>query len=299
MLPRVLAANEIMQALVEDNVTVMIAVPRLFRNIMEGMQKKFSQGSPFLRVYISFLRVLPLPVKKLLNGPIRSKVGTNVKVWVSGGSRLDPAISGFFRGLGIPLRQGYGLTECSPVVSVQGAWEPLLDSVGRPFEDMDVRIENPDHNGCGQLWVKGPSLMLGYADENQTAEVMNDGWYNTGDIAKLERGRIVLTGRSKRLIVTEAGKNVYPEDLEVLLEREDNVKEAGITEIDMRPAAVLSVDEPDGAEKAREAIKSYNASVSAHNQIARFAVVEELPRTPLGKVALASLAGVFADNEVV
>jgi long-chain acyl-CoA synthetase len=299
VLPRVLAANEIMQALSEDDVTVMIAVPRLFRNIMEGMQKKFSQGSPFLRAYIGLLRILPLPLKKLVNGPIRSKVGSNIKVWVSGGSRLDPAISGFFRDLGIPLRQGYGITECSPVISVQRAWEPQLDGVGPPFEDVEIRIENPDENGCGVLWVKGPNLMLGYADENQTAEVMVDGWYNTGDIARLDKGQIVLTGRSKRLIVTEAGKNVYPEDLEVLMERQESVKEAGITEIDMRPAAVLAIDGPDAREKGREAVKFYNSAVSTHNQIVRFAVVEDLPKTPLGKVALASLPQVFASNEVV
>ena len=117
--------------------------------------------------------------------------------------------------------------------------------------------------------------MLGYADEQQTADVMEDGWFNTGDIARLVDGnKVVLAGRAKRLIVTEAGKNVYPEDLEIMLERYTEVKEAGVFELDDRPAAVLSVDE-ENAGKVKDIVKEFNSRVSAHNHITRYAVVEE------------------------
>ena len=140
--------------------------------------------------------------------------------------------------------------------------------------------------------------MLGYADPAQTAEVMEEGWFNTGDIAKLVDGnKIVLVGRAKRLIVTEAGKNVYPEDLEIMLERYPGIKEAGVFELDSRPAAVFSVD-PDDQAGIRDVLKEFNSRVSGHNQITRYAVVEELPRTPLGKIALRELPAIFEKHEV-
>ena len=161
-----------------------------------------------------------------------------------------------------------------------------------------MKLKDPDETGSGILMVRGPNLMLGYADEKQTADVMEDGWFNTGDIAKLVDGKkIVLVGRAKRLIVTEAGKNVYPEDLEIKLERYPEIKEAGVFELDARPAAVFAV-EADDSGKVKDILKRFNARVSGHNQIARYAVVEELPRTPLGKVALRELPDIFSANEV-
>ncbi len=298
VLPRVLAANEILEAMVDEKITMVIAVPRLFRNIMLNMKKRFKEGGMALGAYLTLLRFIPLSMRPLLNLPIRKKFGGNIKCWLSGGSRLDPEIGQFFRDLGLPLIQGYGLTECSPVVSVQEHSDPLLDSVGKPLPGVKVKIHAPDMNGAGELWVSGPNVMMGYVDEIQTRETMDNGWYKTGDIARLVDGKIVITGRSKRLIVTESGKNVYPEDLEVLLERDPDLKEAGVLEVDMRPAAVLAVDPPDQQAKAKEIVKKFNARVSSHNQIVRYAVVEELPRTPLGKVALKDLPKIFEQFEL-
>ena len=299
VLPRVIAANEILQAMEEEQITLMIAVPRLFRNIMLGMEKRFREGGALLRAYVALLRGLPAPLTRMLNAPLRRKFGGRINCWLSGGSRLDPQIGRYFRELGFPLIQGYGLTECSPVVSVQSKFDPVIESVGEPLQGVEVRIEKPDDSGAGELWVRGPNVMLGYADDRQTREVMHDGWYKTGDIARLVDGRkIVLTGRSKRLIVTEAGKNVYPEDLEIMLERHPDLKEAGVVEVDVRPAAVLAIDEPDQLDKARAIIKEFNSRVSSHNHIVRYAIVDELPRTPLGKVALKDLPAIFDANEV-
>ena len=299
VLPRVLAANEIMDAMKEERISVMIAVPRLFRNIMLGMEKKFRTAGGAMRTYLGLVRGSPLFLRRILNAPIRKQFGGKIKCWMSGGSRLDPEIGHYFRSLGLPLRQGYGLTECSPVVSLQGAWETVMESVGEPLPEVEVKINEPDEHGTGELWIKGPNLMLGYVDSQQTAEVMKDGWYNTGDLGKLVDGKkIVLTGRSKRLIVTEAGKNVYPEDLEVMLERHPGLKEAGVVEVEMRPAAILAVEGPDPEKTAREIIKDFNSKVSSHNQIVRYAIVNELPRTPLGKVALKELPAIFEANEV-
>lgn len=141
--------------------------------------------------------------------------------------------------------------------------------------------------------------MIGYEDDTQNSEALEDGWFKTGDIAKIDdAGRVTLTGRSKRLIVTEAGKNVYPEELETLLERDPIVKEAGVLEAEMKPVCVLSMDAEDPAAEARRVLKDFNDLVSKHNRITRFAIVEELPRTPLGKMALQELPVLFQQCEV-
>lgn len=296
--PRVIAATEILATISEEQISVVVAVPRLYRNIMLGLDKKFS-ASGGLRFYRKLLEAMPISLRKKLNAPIRNKLGGNIKCWVSGGSHLDGKITEFYHKLGIPLRQGYGLTETSPLLCVQEEYDPAFDSVGRPVLWSDVKIVNPDEMGRGELYCRGPNLMLGYGDQAQTDEVMEDGWFKTGDLARIDaEGRVVLTGRSKRLIVTEAGKNVYPEELETLLERDPRLLEAGVFELKEKPVAVLAIASDTPEETAREVLKAFNNFVSSHNQIMRFAVVDELPRTPLGKIALPKLPDAFKGNEV-
>ena len=297
--PRVLAAAEILEAMRENRISILVAVPRLFRNIMLGLEKRFEQGGAMLRAYAAMVRAAPLALRRYLNAPIRRQFGGNLNCWMSGGSRLDPEIKKYFMDLGISLRQGYGLTETSPVVSAQRHFDQTMDSVGQPIEGVEVKIDEPDEAGCGELLVRGPNVMLGYTDESYTEEAIRDGWFRTGDIARIdEDGHIVLTGRSKRLIVTESGKNVYPEELETLLERDPRVKEAAVLELDMRPVAVLVVEGDDARARARSVVREFNKRVSGHNQIGRYALIDELPRTPLGKVALHKLPTFFRDNEV-
>ncbi len=297
--PKVLAANEILAALAEEKITVVIAVPRLFRNVMLGLEKKFSEGGKGLALYRRILKSAPLRLRQYLNAPLRNKLGGRIKVWVSGGSHLDGRITRYYHELGFPLRQGYGLTETAPLACIQDNFDDALESVGKPVEQVQVRVHEPDENGQGEVWIKGPNVMLGYEDAEQTAQVLEDGWFKTGDIGRVdEQGRVTLTGRSKRLIVTEAGKNVYPEELETLLERDPMVKEAGVLEAESKPVCVMSMNGEDPVAEARRVLKEFNALVSKHNQITRFAIVEELPRTPLGKMALQELPGMFRENEV-
>lgn len=298
VVPKRIAAAEILEAMNQERITLMIAVPRLFRSIMLGMEKRFAAGGSLLKAYVALIRRSPEWLSRYINAPIRRKFGGGIRCWLSGGSRLDPEIARYFRALGFPLIQGYGLTECGPVVSVQSMHDPRLDSVGEPLHGMEAMIHEPNASGDGELRVRGPNLMLGYVDEKHTAEVMENGWYRTGDVARLVEGsKIVLTGRIKRVIVTEAGKNVYPEDIEIMLEKHPLLKEAGVFELDAAPAAVLAVDPPDEADKARDIIKDYNRRASGHNRISRYAIVNELPRTPLGKVSLKDLPNAFQEHE--
>ncbi len=297
--PKVLAATEIIATLQEEKITVVIAVPRLFRNVMLGLEKKFSEGGKALAFYRRVLQVAPLGLRQYLNAPLRKRLGGRIKVWVSGGSHLDGQITRYYHDLGFPLRQGYGLTETSPLACIQDNFDDALESVGKPVEHVQVRVNEPDESGQGEIWIKGPNVMLGYEDATQTAQVLEDGWFKTGDLGHIDtEGRVTLTGRSKRLIVTEAGKNVYPEELETLLERNPAIKEAGVLELDMKPVCVLAMDSDNPGADARKVIGEYNALVSSHNRITRVAVVEELPRTPLGKIALQELPTIFQKHEV-
>lgn len=299
VVPRVIAASEILATISEEKISIVVAVPRLFRNIMLGLDKKFSEGGGGLRAFRALLEALPMSLRVRANAPIRKKLGGTIKCWVSGGSHLDGKITEFYHKLGIPLRQGYGLTETSPLVCVQKEFDEALDSVGKPVLWSEVKIENPDEMGRGELYCRGPNLMLGYAEEAQTAEAVIDGWFKTGDLARIDsQGRVFLTGRSKRLIVTDAGKNVYPEELETLLERDPRIKEAGVLERKEKPVVVLAMEGNNPVDVARDVLKGFNNFVSSHNQIKRFAIVDELPRTPLGKIALQALPEVFSENEV-
>lgn len=300
VLPKVLTAQEVLEAMKEERVSVVLAVPRLFRNIKQGMEKKFREGSFLLRGYVALLGALPLGLRCVLNAPLRKKLSPNLRYWVSGGNRLDPSIARFFRKLGISLRQGYGLTETSPVICVQEAFPANFDSVGYAIEGVEVSIDEPDELGSGEVLVRGHNVMLGYTDETLTREIMQDDWLRTGDIGRIDAsGNLSLTGRLKRVIITEAGKNVYPEELETLLERYEGVKEAGIIDIDQRPAVVFAMDDPTkNGSKAKEILKDFNAKTSPHNQIVRCAVIEDLPKTPLGKTALTKLRDEFEAHEV-
>lgn len=299
VVPRVIAATEILATIAEERISIVVAVPRLYRNIMLGLDKKFNQAGTGLRIYRKLLEGLPLKLRTKLNAPIRNKLGGNIKCWVSGGSHLDGKITEFYHKLGIPLRQGYGLTETSPLLCVQTEFDQAYDSVGKPVLWSEVKIVNPDDQGRGELYCRGPNLMLGYEEESQTDEAIIDGWFKTGDLARIDaQGRVYLTGRSKRLIVTEAGKNVYPEELETLLERDPRLTEAGVFELKQKPVVVLALDCDNPVDIARDALKVFNNFVSSHNQIKRFAIVEELPRTPLGKIALQQLPDAFTENEI-
>lgn len=298
--PEKISADQILATLSQENISVVIAVPRLFRNIMYGMEKKFNAVFGIMKLYRTLLKIAPLPICRLLNAPLRKKLGKHIKFWVSGGAHLDDHILRYFHALGLPLRQGYGLTETSPLVSMQDNFDAALESVGKPVERVRVKIHNPDQLGCGEILISGPNIMLGYESQQQTDEAVQDGWFKSGDIGRLDaQGRIFLTGRIKRLIVTEAGKNIYPEELEPLLERAPAIKEAAVFELNKRPVCVLAMQ--DGQSAAAEAsviLAQFNRLVSPHNRITRFAVVDELPHTPLGKIALRELPQVFASNEV-
>ena len=189
--------------------TFLLGVPAVYRllygKIMKNIESKSSS-----RLLYNF----PL-TRKIVTTKVQQSVGEKT-TFVSGGAALDPAVAAGFHDLGLNLLQGYGITETSPVICAESPAVNKPGTVGRVLEDVEIKIDNPNAEGEGEILVKGPNVMLGYyKNDKATAEVFNAGWYRTGDLGRLDEDKMLtICGRVKNLIVTPNGKNVYPEEVE-------------------------------------------------------------------------------------
>ncbi|WP_020675848.1 AMP-dependent synthetase/ligase [Geopsychrobacter electrodiphilus] len=187
----------------------LLGVPAVYRLLFDRIMKNIN-SKKLSRLLFS----LPLG-RKIVTGKIQ-KVFGKTTIFVSGGAALDPAIALGFKELGLTLLQGYGITETSPVIAAETPDCLRAGSVGLPLENVEIRIDNPDAEGAGEIQVRGPNVMLGYyKNELATQEVLQDNWYRTGDLGTIASdGTLTICGRVKNLIVTPNGKNVYPEEIE-------------------------------------------------------------------------------------
>ncbi len=217
----------------EYKISAMISVPILYeamyKKIIKGIQKKGKLETVKKGIKISqFLLKVGIDIRKKLFKEIHDNLGGNVRLFVAGGAALDPEAEKGFNELGINMYQGYGLTESSPVIAAEDDKYRRLGSIGKAFPSLDVKIENPNEEGVGELVAKGPSIMLGYYNnEEATAEALEDGWLHTGDLARIDKdGYIFISGRKKFVIVLKNGKNIYPEELEILVNKIEGIKES-------------------------------------------------------------------------
>ena len=187
----------------------LLGVPAVFRLLAERMTKRI-ESQKLSRLLYAFAPTRPLVTRK-----IREAFGGN-PVFISGGAALDPLVAAKLLELGLNVYQGYGITETSPVIAVETPAFNRLGTVGRPMPGIDVIIHKPNADGVGEIWAKGPNIMLGYYNNREaTDEALTDGWYHTGDLGCIEQdGALRICGRAKNLIVTANGKNVYPEEVE-------------------------------------------------------------------------------------
>ena len=217
----------------EFRITAMISVPVLFENmykkVMKGIEKKGKLETVKKGIKISqFLLKFGIDIRKKLFKEIHDNLGGKVRLFVAGGAALDPEAEKGFNALGFTMYQGYGLTESSPVIAAEDDKYQRLGSIGKAFPSLDVKIAEPNEEGVGELLAKGPTIMLGYYDnEEATKETIEDGWLHTGDLAKIDKdGYIFICGRKKFVIVLKNGKNIYPEELETLINKIEGVKES-------------------------------------------------------------------------
>lgn len=223
----------IQKNITEYKVTIFVCVPLLvesiYKKIMatvkkQGLEKKVAFG---LKVSKALLKV-GIDVRRKVFKQILDQLGGNIRFVISGAAAIDPeALEGFIN-FGIMAVQGYGMTESSPVLAAESHWERKTGSIGKAMPGVELRIDNPNEEGIGELIGRGPNIMLGYYENQEaTDEVLVDGWLHTGDLASVdEDGYIFLHGRKKNVIVLKNGKNIYPEELEILIANLPYVEES-------------------------------------------------------------------------
>lgn len=223
----------IKQNLKEYKVTLFVGVPVLveaiYKTIMKEIQKQGKTKIIEVAMKISnILLKLHIDIRRKLFKPIIDALGGELRFMISGGAPADPKISKGFNDLGIKTVQGYGLSETSPVIAAENDKALKNGSVGIPMVNDKIEIVNEDENGIGEIRVKGPNVMLGYYEMPElTNEVLKDGWFYTGDLGCFDKdGYLFITGRNKNMIVLRNGKKVFPEELEILVNRLELVEES-------------------------------------------------------------------------
>jgi long-chain acyl-CoA synthetase len=275
-------ADTLAHALEDQGVTGMVGVPALFQLLERKIYKNVSDAGVLVeKAFDSIVDLnrslrdkLPWDVGagKLLFYPVHRKLGGRMRLLITGGSALPPDTLKAFRGLGFNLYEGYGMTESSPVLTVTRPGDKVVaGSVGRALPGIDVRIDQPDVNGVGEIVAKGSNVMTGYFENAEaTAQTLQDGWLHTGDLGRIdEDGNLFIVGRKKEMILGPSGENVYPDELEELYRESKYIKEMSVVglpgEVGHEVVAALIVpdyEKGDDREAVREAVREHVKKVS-------------------------------------
>ncbi len=275
---RKLAMSHIIRELKDGNVTVFMAVPMLYNKmigaLMSGVRKKGTAVYGVVRALMGFSgfmkKVFGINVGRRIFHSMLAKLSLdNLRLCISGGGPLPPSTFRMFQELGLDFLQGYGLTEASPVTHLNPSKAFRVESVGKLFPEEEVKIVDPDSDGNGLIFIKGPMVMKGYYhNEEATKEVLTeDGWLNTGDVGHQDKdGYLYLTGRAKNVIVTEGGKNIFPEEIEdhfQLFSEIDQVCVVGyMADEALRKEGIRILIRP--TDEYRESMKNDEAAIARH-----------------------------------
>ena len=296
----------------EYKITAMISVPILFENMYKKILKQIEKQGKLelvkkaMKVSSAVLK-FNIDIREMLFKDIHENLGGKLRLLVSGGAALDKETAEGFNSLGFNLYQGYGLTETSPVIAAEDDKYRKIGSIGKAFPSLEVKIIEQNEKGIGELIVKGPTVMLGYYNnEEATKNVIDeDGWFHTGDLGYIDNnGYIFICGRMKNVIVLKNGKNVYPEELENYINKIEGIKESIVygkplanDEIDLKLCAKIVYDETKISEKFNlnekdkikefiwEQIKEINKTMPTYKYIKEIDVTNnELIKTTTQKV---------------
>lgn len=284
---RSLVPDTLLKLLGSQGVTCMVLVPQALQLFMNGIERqvRMLKKERQWELLHGVARWLPFGWRRVLFGTVHKRFGGHFRFFVSGGAYLPPKLAERWENMGFRVMQGYGATECSPVVSVTRHEDHSYESIGQPLPGMEVKIAED-----GELLVHGPNVAQGYwKNLEATAAAFQDGWYNTGDLGSMDdKGRIYLKGRKKNLIVLANGLNVYPEDIENVLLTNPAIKDAvviGLMEKDEGPTVygILLMEDPS---QAKAVIQQTNKQLASHQQIRGYTVWPEkdFPRTHTLKV---------------
>lgn len=220
----------------EYGVSLMTSVPIIFESMYKRMVKTIQEKGKWDMVQkatmlfngLEAIGINTFELKRKAFKDIYSSLSPNLRLFVSGGAAISKDVVKGYNDLGIYFFQGYGLTETSPVIACENEKNRKPGSVGQPLPECEVEIRNVDNLGVGEIWVKAPYVMLGYYhNREETAKVLQDGWFNTGDLGYLDKsGLLYIQGRKKNVIVLKNGKNIFPEELEDLLNTSNFILES-------------------------------------------------------------------------
>ncbi len=315
VLPRALTGPELLRAMSEGKATAVLGVPRLYRAIFSGIRSRFSSRGyaaeklfdKLLGVSVS-LRKKGIDTGKVLFRPLRNKIAAGLNILASGGAALDSELAWKLEGLGWNVAIGYGLTETSPLLTINPPGSGHVDSIGKTIPMTKLRFDPsavPGQSGdeknkggaypIGEIMAKGPGVFSGYLNlPEKTREAFDDGWFKTGDLGyRDDEGYVYVTGRASTLIVTEQGENVQPDEVEKILEEHPVISEAGVLQRNGGLVALLVPDPgqirkretKDVREALRRAVIEQSRKLSSYQRPSDFAVTREsLPRTRLGKI---------------
>lgn len=220
----------------EAHPTAILTVPLLVESLYKKINEKIvkSKKDKIVSSMITLtnaLKATGIDVKKKVFKEIYDNLGGKLRIIVSAAAPIDKHVGEWLEDIGISFLQGYGLTETAPISALTPEYKPCVGSAGKAVVQADIKVKDPNENGEGEILIKSPTLMIGYyEDEEETKKAVDsEGYFNSGDIGYIDKdGYIFITGRSKNVIVTQNGKNIYPEEIEMMLDKVDEIKESMI-----------------------------------------------------------------------
>lgn len=242
--------KHIVPNLQESKPTAMLAVPllveSLYKKINDSIKKSKKEALVGTMIQMTnALKSVNIDIKRKVFKEIHSNLGGNIRIIVSAAAPIDKKVGKWLQEIGILFLQGYGLTETAPIAALTPELKPTVGSVGKAVDCAEIRIDDANEKGEGNILIKSSTLMLGYYEnDEETNKVIKDGWFNSGDVGYLdEDGFLYITGRSKNVIVTQNGKNIYPEEIELMLGYIPEIKECMVygKEVEGEKELIISV----------------------------------------------------------
>ncbi len=305
----------------EAHVRVMLGVPLLFEMMHKKIWKQAEKSGKAkkMRRAIAVSKKLHLyntGIAKKMFREVHESFGGDLSLLIAGAAGIDPTVTEDFVAMGIPMIQGYGMTENSPIIAVNLDRYSKASAVGLPMPNTEIKIVDADENGIGEIICKSDSVMLGYYENpEETARVIIDGWLHTGDYGYFDQdGFLYLTGRKKNVIVTKNGKNIFPEELELHLLRNDCIEECVVfglieqnddtivcAEIFPNYQEIMEATGAIGSERIREIIKKAvdetNQNIPMYKRVKRFTIREtEFDKTASRKIKRYSIGNNGAET---
>jgi long-chain acyl-CoA synthetase len=299
-----LTGDKLAQGLQASRATAMVGVPALWQMLERRVLHDVDARGPLARAAFDaagevnrwLAANVGLDLGRVLFGQVHAKLGGRMKWLISGGAALPRETQERFAALGLMLTEGYGLTEAAPVLTVSRPGKRVEPGVGKAVPGVEVRIVNPDAQGIGEVVARGPNVMVGYTDEETTRSTIDaEGWLHTGDLGRIDaKGRLQIVGRSKDVVVSPTGENVYPEDVESRIGEVPHVAELAVVGVSAgggERLACLAVPSPGEGDRSERTARARSALRRAIDELPfsqRPAIVHlfdaALPRTATRKV---------------